>query len=218
MFDIQKTFNSFALLGATWVMWLLVVLSILAFAVILERAYYMIRSRDNIGALRAATLKRLGDGDVEGARRLLGASQSFEARIVKAGVDAIDDGPGAAEDRMASEQGTAKLLMERYLAFLGTIGANAPFVGLLGTVIGIIKSFVVLQKGGGQVSEQLFYEVGEALVATAIGILVAIPAVAFFNFFQRIIKARMARAESMGRAVLAHMKRNGREAPPVEAE
>jgi biopolymer transport protein ExbB len=221
MLDIQQTFNSFALLGATWVMWLLVVLSILAFAVILERAYYLIRSHDNIAVLRDGMLKRLGDGDVDGAKRLLGASQSFEAKIVKAGVDVLDDGPAAAEDRMASETGTAKLFMERNLAFLGTVGANAPFVGLLGTVIGIIKSFVVLQEGGGQVSAELFYEVGEALVATAIGILVAIPAVAFFNLFQRIIKARISRADSMSRALLAWMKRNGRETPaaaPAEAE
>jgi len=96
--------------------------------------------------------------------------------------------------------------MERRLAFLGTLGANAPFIGLLGTVIGIIRAFAELNGAAGKVTSGLMTEVGEALVATAIGIMVALPAIAFFNGFQRVIKTRLSRAEGFGREVLAHIK------------
>jgi biopolymer transport protein ExbB len=206
MFNIQETFKAFTMLGATWVMWLLLALSVVAVAVVLERFYYVLTTRDDVARLKAEVLKLLGAGDVRGAKKRLSESKSFEARIVGAGLDAIEDGPEAAQDRMEGEASLSKIFMERNLAFLGTVGNNAPFVGLLGTVIGIIRSFVALQRAGGQPSEELFYEVGEALVATAIGILVAIPAVAFFNLFQRLIRARLARADDFGKSVLARMR------------
>jgi len=90
-------------------------------------------------------------------------------------------------------------------AFLGTLGANAPFVGLLGTVIGIVRAFHLLDQSGGKVSSGLMSEVGGALVATAIGIIVALPAVAFFNGFQRVIKTRLSRADALGRELLAQL-------------
>jgi biopolymer transport protein ExbB len=86
------------------------------------------------------------------------------------------------------------------------VGNNAPFVGLLGTVIGIIRSFHELNATQGKLSDTLMAEVGEALVATAIGIVVAIPAVAFFNFFQRVIKARLGQAETLAHELLANLR------------
>jgi biopolymer transport protein ExbB len=96
-----------------------------------------------------------------------------------------------------------KLELERRLAFLGTLGNNAPFIGLLGTVIGIIRAFRALEAGAGKVTAGLMTEVGEALVATAIGILVALPAIAAFNVFQRLVKARLARIDALGRELVA---------------
>ena len=204
--DIQERLTAFAMLGAEWVMWLLVLLSVVVVAIVLERAYYLIASRDDMAALRAELMKRLRGGDVDGARERLAASRSFEARIALAGLEAADEGAASAEERMAGESALAKLAMERNLAFVGTVGNNAPFVGLLGTVIGIIRAFHELDQSGGQVSAGLMAEIGEALVATAIGLLVALPAVAFFNLFLRMIKARLARGESLGSEVLAHLK------------
>jgi biopolymer transport protein ExbB len=105
-----------------------------------------------------------------------------------------------------AEREAARLKLERNLGFLGTLGSNAPFVGLLGTVIGIVRSFQRLGESAGQVSAGLMAEVGEALVATAIGILVALPAIAFFNLFHRSIKSRLGHAEVLGRDVLAYLK------------
>jgi len=87
---------------------------------------------------------------------------------------------------------------------LATIGNNAPFVGLLGTVIGIIRAFQELDRSQGQVTSSLMSEVGEALVATAIGLLVALPAVAAFNALQRVITARLERAQSAADVALSY--------------
>jgi biopolymer transport protein ExbB len=111
-----------------------------------------------------------------------------------------------AEERMRGESELCKLSMEKNLALLGTLGNNAPFVGLLGTVIGIVRSFHELQSSSGQVSAGLMAEIGEALVATAIGLLVALPAVAAFNLFQRLIRTRMGRATALAHEILAFMK------------
>ena len=96
--------------------------------------------------------------------------------------------------------------MERNLAFLGTLGNNAPFIGLLGTVIGIVRAFRELSESKGQMSAALMAEIGEALVATAVGLLVALPAIALFNLFQRTIRARLSRADALSGEVLAHLK------------
>jgi biopolymer transport protein ExbB len=203
--DIQAKLTGFAMMGATWVMWLLVGLSIGGLAVALERALYLLRTRDNIRRLKAEVLAFLRGGDVRAARERLARSRSIVAQVVAAGLE-DDEGSASAEERMGGAAQIAKLRMEKRLAFLGTLGANAPFIGLLGTVIGIIRAFHELNDSAGKVTAGLMAEVGEALVATAIGILVALPAIAFFNFFQRAIKARLARADAFGKEVLAVLK------------
>lgn len=204
--DIQERLTAFAMLGATWVMWLLIGLSVVSVGVILERAYYYLASSDDFRRLRDDIAPMLKKGDLRAVGQRLEKSRSFEAKVLSAGIDWSDKGPEAAAEGMVSATQLARLNMERNLAFLGTVGNNAPFVGLLGTVIGIIRSFHELNATQGKLSDTLMSEVGEALVATAIGIVVAIPAVAFFNFFQRIIKARLAQADTLTHELLAHLR------------
>lgn len=202
--DIIERLLSVAQLGSRWVLWLLIALSVAAIAVVIERAVLFFSSRDDTGRLRAELRRLLRENDLELARRRLEESPSFEARIAAAGLDA--EGVASAEERMQGESELCRLSMEKNLALLGTLGNNAPFVGLLGTVIGIVRSFHALQSSAGQVSAGLMNEIGEALVSTAIGLLVALPAVAAFNLFQRLIKARMARAMALSHEILAFMK------------
>jgi biopolymer transport protein ExbB len=213
--DIQERLTAFAMLGATWVMWLLVLLSIVCVAIVLERTWFMLSSRDDILRLRQDLVALLRKGDLDGARRRLDGSKSFEARVVHAGLEVAAEGPAAAQERMTGESRISRLAMERNLAFLGTVGNNAPFVGLLGTVIGIIRAFHELDQSAGQVTSGLMNEVGEALVATAIGILVALPAVAAFNLFQRVIRGRLGRADALGNELMAHL--NSRTAAALSA-
>jgi biopolymer transport protein ExbB len=205
--DIQERLTAFAMLGATWVMWLLVLLSIVGLAIVLERSYYLFVSRDDIAKLRSDLLAKLRARDVDGAKSRMRQSKSVEATVVGAGLEAAEDGPTAAMERMEAQSSISRLNMERNLAFLGTVGNNAPFVGLAGTVIGIIRAFHELNETQGQVSAGLMAEVGEALVATLIGLIVALPAVAFYNFFQRVIRARMTRAEALGKEVVLYLRK-----------
>jgi biopolymer transport protein ExbB/TolQ len=204
--DIQTKITSLAGMSATWVMWVLVGLSVGGLAIALERAIYLALRSDNLRKLKAEVLAFLRKGDVAAARSRLGKSKSFEAQVVSAGLDNPADGAAAAEERMDAAAQLAKLRMERRLAFLGTLGSNAPFLGLLGTVIGIVRAFHELNGAAGRVSAGLMSQVGEALIATAVGIMVALPAIAAYNYFQRIIKARITRADAFGKEVLALLK------------
>lgn len=203
--DIQERLTAFALLGATWVMWLLLALSVISVAVILERLYFFMSTRDNIDELRRRLVDALDRGDRAKASAALASSRSIEAMVAQAGLEAAEDGSKSAQERIQGQQQLARLLMEKNLAFLGTLGNNAPFIGLLGTVIGIIRAFHSLNESQGRVTAGLMADVGEALVATAVGIVVALPAVAAFNYFQRLIKARLARGAALGSDILSHL-------------
>jgi len=208
MIDLQSRLSSLTNLGASWVLWTLVVLSILGLAIVLERTVAFLLARDDLESLESELVRLVRAGDLEGARSRADQSRAYESWMVRAGLAEPGDA-AATEQRMMAASTKAKLAMERRLAFLGTLGSNAPFLGLLGTVVGIVRSFQALDISGGKVSAGLMAEVGEALVATAIGILVALPSVAAFNAFQRVIKVRLARAEALGRNVLAAFRPEG---------
>jgi biopolymer transport protein ExbB len=190
-------------IGAGWVLWLLIGLSVLSVAIVIERSLFFYHTRINALQFRKQLKSALAAGELELVLNRLGQSLSLEACVVGAG--ACASCPAEAEERMAAEAQMQRLLSERYLAFLGTLGNNAPFIGLLGTVIGIIGAFGQLEVSGGQLTAGLMANVGEALVATAVGLLVALPAVAAYNAFQRAIQVRLNRADALGRELIAHM-------------
>lgn len=207
MFDMKERFAAIVGLGAGWILWLLVALSIIGLAVAIERAIRLIGSRIDGAALREALERKLVAGDVDGARAMLDAAPSYEARIAKAGLMALDEGAETVDYRLRAETTVVRHAMERNLSFLGTLGSNAPFVGLLGTVIGIVRAFRELDASHGQVSAGLMTEIGEALVATAVGLLVALPAVAFFNYFHGVVRSRLVWASAIGDDVIGHALR-----------
>jgi biopolymer transport protein ExbB len=201
-------------LGTGWILMLMLVLSVISLAIMLERAWLYWSLRDDIEALMRDFGRLLRSGDLEGARRRLEESRSAEAAVVVAGLVEADRGLGAAEEAMLGASALQRLKLEKRLAFLGTLGNNAPFIGLLGTVIGIVAAFDELSKvkmATSAASSQLAPEavmarISEALVATAIGILIAIPAVAAFNAFQRVVRGTAANTEALGHVLLAHLK------------
>lgn len=96
---------------------------------------------------------------------------------------------------VASSISVERMRLEKGLAVLGTLGANAPFIGLFGTVLGIIRAFAYLGTQGG--SAAVMTGVSQALYATALGLFVAIPAVVFFNLYSKKIKSLVVRTESL---------------------
>ena len=202
--NIIERFLAFALLGATWVLWLLVGLSVLSVAFMIERIRFYFSTRIDVGKVADALAKALRKGGVEEARKVMSAEKCVvETAVVHAGLDHIDEGPHAVEAAMEAARAIQKPVLERNLAFLGTIGNNAPFIGLLGTVIGIVKAFHALSRDTQGGASAVMYEISEALVATAIGLFVALPAVAAFNFFRTRVKLVNGNIDGLMQVVLA---------------
>src|SRR6476661_7508575 len=132
--------------GAAWVLWLMLGLSVISLAVMLERAWLYWSLHDDLPALMRELGRLLRAGDLEGARKRLEASPSAEAAVVVAGIVEAGMGAEAAEEAMNGASALQRLKLEKRLTFLGTLGNNASFIGLLGTVIGIVGAFDELGK------------------------------------------------------------------------
>jgi biopolymer transport protein ExbB len=94
--------------------------------------------------------------------------------------------------------------LEKGLPVLGTLGSTTPFVGLLGTILGIIVSFGELSRGTGSTNSVMF-SLAEALILTAVGLVVAIPAVVAYNYFGRKVKSILSDAQSLKDLYIAYM-------------
>jgi len=199
--SLTEEFLKFSLIGAEWVLWLLVILSVLSVYVMIERALFFRGISGADAELRGPLLSALTKGDREGAIKAVEQAAGPGGRMVRGMLAQTEHGAEAIDAAMNGVRPAERVRLERNLSFLGTLGANAPFIGLFGTVLGIIKAFSDLAKSGlqagGETSTQVMSGISEALVATAIGLLVAIPAVVAYNIFQRRVKRTMSEAESL---------------------
>jgi biopolymer transport protein ExbB len=204
--------------GAGWVLWFLGALSMASLALAVERWLYLRRRGGDLEALARALDEHLASGDFASARRVLEASPSVAARVADAGLRLAERGTESAEKAMQSASALERGRLERWLAFLATVGNNAPFVGLFGTVVGVIHAFEELghsapghAAAAGQVASQaVMASIAEALVATAVGILVALPAVAAYNYLQRRVTSLLSGAEVLTNLVLAYIADDAR--------
>ncbi|MBE7454412.1 MAG: MotA/TolQ/ExbB proton channel family protein [Kofleriaceae bacterium] len=207
--NLTQAFVDFALLGAEWVMWLLVVLSVVSIAVMVDRAlWFRGRETDTVAArdqLRAA----FAGGDLGALARTWRASPAIAHQVAARGLDAVDGGAAAAAEAMHGERVRWRTDADRNLIVLGTLGNNVPFVGLFGTVLGVIKAFDELKSKGAAGEEAVMAGIAEALAATAIGLLVAIPAVVAFNYFGRRVKVLLGSADELAHAVLSGIHGRG---------
>jgi biopolymer transport protein ExbB len=197
----------FMLLGSEWVLWVLVGLSILSVTVMVERAIYFRGTGGDLEALGRELAERLKEADLEGARRSLAGQRAPAALVAAAGIAELDRGADAVAEIMASAKARLRVDLDRNLGVLGTLGNNAPFIGLFGTVLGIIKAFADLSRNQTGGSAAVMSGISEALVATAVGLIVAIPAVIAFNFFQGKVRKAIARIDTMGHLVLSTIPR-----------
>jgi biopolymer transport protein ExbB/TolQ len=191
--------------GSRWVLWLLLALSLAAVAIMIERVWFFVQERPPRDRL-AAALRALRDGGAAIALGKLTGARSMEAAVVRACLAHAADGAAAIEDHKAAVLETERLRYERRLAFLGTLGNNAPFIGLFGTVLGIIRAFHDLAGSSLQGTQAVMSGIAEALVATGVGLLVALPAVAMYNTLIRRVEVATSGAEAASREVLAYLK------------
>jgi biopolymer transport protein ExbB/biopolymer transport protein TolQ len=211
-----------ALLGSEWVLYLLVGLSVLSFSTMFERWVFFLRRRENANQLQTALRDRLRDNDLPGAEKLLSSSRSIEARVALEGLSWHAGGPAAIEDAVDAELARAKAELERGLNLLGTLGNNAPFVGLFGTVLGVIIAFHALGDSGGNANAMggVMKGIAEALVATGVGLFVALPAVVAYNVIQKRIAEIETAVVALTKLITAYVKltERGGESLPLQAE
>jgi biopolymer transport protein ExbB len=193
---MAEALKGFTLIGGDWVLWILVFASILSVTVMIERLIYFWRNRTPVERFIEPFAERLNRDDINGAAALAEVTKGAEARIAKVALANFNEGEQAVEQMMASRKVTERLRFERYLMILGTMGNNAPFFGLFGTVLGIIKAFHELGQAGNNAAgaTTVMSGISEALVATAMGLLVAIPAVIAYNYFIKKVKEFAANA------------------------
>jgi biopolymer transport protein ExbB len=193
------------------VMWAMVALSVISVAFMIERIFFFMTHKDNVRGIASELNKLLLAGDYTSAKKLLESAKGFETRVLLAALDGVHLGKGAVQELAASAQKMEKLRFERGLAFLGTVGNNAPFIGLFGTVLEIISALFEMgnQSGGNVGAGAVMSTLSQALAATAVGLLVALPAVAVYNYFNRRIKTMQTGAEALVHVLLAHMKDDG---------
>lgn len=203
-----------ALLGSEWILYLLLVLSVFSIATMVERWRYFSRFSGDGEALRKKLGPLLDQDDLPGAVRVLDASRTVEARVAREALRWAPSGPEAMADAVDSELGRSKKELERGLNFLGTLGNNSPFVGLFGTVLGVIMAFSALGKNGQNNGAMggVMSAIAEALVATGVGLFVALPAVVAYNAIQKRIGEVETEAASLTKLISAYLKA-GRGAP-----
>ena len=192
-----------------FVMYPLLILSLITLAIAVERFYYFRNNRKGSktffhGVYHAAAAK---DWDV--VRQLCSEFPSALSRIIEQGM-AHDQSEAAMksafEDRMSMES----ISFHRYLDYLSAIVTIAPLLGLLGTVTGMIQTFSVLDNGGGAAA--ITGGVGEALVATASGLCVAIIAFCFYTYFDHQLDTLVTDTERLCSTVLGAKKESWDEA------
>ncbi len=205
---LGKIFLGFSLMGAEWVLYLLVILSIFSVSILFERSLFYKTALKDIEEFRKILRDAVASGEWDRALQVAKtrtAAQSkdkpdMESAMAVALLTHRNGTPEVLNELAQDHVVRARVKWERSLSMLATIGNNAPFVGLFGTVLGIIKAFNDLsQAGGGGAGgvSGVTAGVADALVATAVGILVAIPAVVGFNLYQRRTKNALSEAEAL---------------------
>jgi len=191
---------------AEWVLYLLFVLSILSVAVMVERWLFFRKHEVDSDAIRERLNALLESGDYESAAEYLAQFDSLETNVVLFGLREHQRGPDAVEDLMSGAESRERLRYSRRLSFLATVGSNAPFIGLFGTVLGIIRAFRDLSVDLANASGSVMVGISEALVATAVGLLVAIPAVVAYNAFTGRVKHIAGRGVLLSKTLSSQLK------------
>lgn len=204
--SLVDTLMSLPIFEAAWVLWFLIFLSVISVALILERIFFYFTHRVDLIQVRKSLVQSLEARDFAEAARQLQKFDSIETNVVLFALREHHKGIDSVEELLQGATSREKLRYDKMLAFLGTIGSSAPFIGLFGTVLGIIKAFADLAGNLSEASTVVMAGISEALVATAVGLLVAIPAVVAHNFFRTYVKTRVSGTEFLSRTLLSELK------------
>ncbi|MBD5656624.1 MAG: MotA/TolQ/ExbB proton channel family protein [Candidatus Eremiobacteraeota bacterium] len=171
------------------VMIILILMSIVAVAIVIERIWFFQRESGDSKALLRSLGQRVAADDMAGAVKVCKTSSGMLPRILEFGLARGSKNRADITDALSIALMENLNTLEKNLGVIGTIAVIAPFVGLLGTVLGIIRAFQDIALKGNSTPAVVAAGVGEALVTTAAGLLVAVVSVVFFNYFKTRIKS-----------------------------
>ncbi len=172
-----------------WLMVLILLCSIVALAICIERLYTLNPRKISPPHLLATVWKQLKSGELDSTRLRNLRQSSPLGRILAAGLANASHGRDVMKESIQDAASHVVHDLERYLNTLGTIAAIAPLLGLLGTVVGMIKVFAQIMAQGTGNASALAGGISEALITTAAGLAVAIPALAMHRYFTGRIDA-----------------------------
>lgn len=191
-------------------LWILLMLSLFSLGMILERFFNLRKLSKESRRVREQIKNSLQNHQADFFEDLSRDPMSLEGRIANYGLKHIkESGTKGLEEFFNTNILTYKPELERFLSFLATVGSNAPYLGLLGTVLGIMKAFNDLAQAPDAGQQTVMAGISLALVATATGLFVAIPAVVAFNYYSKQVKSILQSLEAVKELGLSYAKKKG---------
>ena len=193
------------------VLGILLGLSVWSISILIDRKKALNLARLEAGNPTEAKQRIQASGNLDELKSWAEATQGLHAGTIRAALSVTGkttpESTEAMDRAVKSYLGEERLRLEKGLTVLATLGSNAPFVGLFGTVLGIIQAFGELgqNSGGSGGTAGVMTAISEALVATAIGLLVAIPAVAAYNTFSRQLRQLLSESENLRDQLVARV-------------
>ena len=179
------------------IMWIIAFLSIIAAVIIIERLLYFRKIRVDEEKMISRLKTTLGKGHYDEALSICENNPSPITNLMRVGIDHRKYPPDAIRDAILDAANLEIPNMEKHLPALGTVAHIAPLLGLLGTVTGNIQAFGVLGRFGSVGDPGLLAKgIAEALLTTAAGIIVSIPAIVFYNFLVSKVNHTIIRLEN----------------------
>lgn len=192
------------------VLWILILLSVMSIGMILERFFALRKVYSESQKVRSRIKMALQSNSLEDVEDIAKDLSSLEGRAANYALKHMKEaGSRGLEELFNTYAITEKPELERFLNPLATIGSNAPYIGLFGTVLGIMKAFNDLATAAEAGQQTVMAGISSALIATAAGLFVAIPAVAAYNYYSKQVKSIFMNLESVKELCLAYAKKKG---------
>lgn len=207
---LSELFLRISLLGAEWILYVLMFISLISVSLIINRILFYQFSSRGLVDFRRDVRQAIEKKDWDKAKKITqtrakNSTTDFETSLASTLLEESSRDSEVLSELAQDSLLRTKVSWDKNLSMLATIGSNAPFVGLFGTVIGIIQAFHSLSQQAETGVQGVTAGISDALIATAVGIFVAIPAVVAFNYFQRKVKNAVSEAEAFKSFIIGNM-------------
>lgn len=202
-----------------FLMWAILAASIIGLAVVVDRVIVLRKAKINVPAFMVRIRGFIKKKDISGAISYCMQEKSPVANIVRKGLKKYRYGHDRVKDAIENAGSQEIRKLERGLSLLASVAGIAPLLGFLGTVTGMIQAFMTIQDLAGAANpSDLAGGIWEALITTAFGLIVGIPALALYNYFLSAVKKLVGEMETVANDVIDVIQEGGREETEIDDE